>query len=116
MNCLCDAGKTYELKIEGDVGADPIWCGECKCNLELADLSLSNELKSGLWEWIRGYGTWIDWDKDEVVPNGIELEAAHNVQGKELTAKVQKELEGKYIIRFSPSRMVRHTILENKAK
>ena len=107
MNCLCDDGETYELKIEGDVGADPIWCDECMCNLELADLSLSSQLKSELWEWMRGYGVWIDWDKDQLVPNGIELEAAHNVLGKELTTKVQKEVEGKYIIRFSPSTMAR---------
>lgn len=105
MNCLCDEGKTYELKIEGDVGADPIWCDECMCNLELEDLSLSSELSRELWEWMGDYGEWFDWENDEVVPNGVELEAAHNIQGEALAIKVQKELEGKYRIRFSPSIM-----------
>ena len=108
MNCFCDEGKTYELKIEGDLeGADPIWCDWCMCNLDLAELSLSSVLESELWDWMGSYGTWIDWDKDRILPNGIELEAAHNTQGKALTEKVKKELEGKYTIRFSPSTMAR---------
>ena len=107
MECFCDEEVTYSLKIEGDVGADPIWCNECMCNLELEDLSISDELKSRLWKWMRAYGTWIDWEKDKIVPNGIELEAEHNQQGEKLTEKVKREIDGKYKIRFSASTMAR---------
>jgi hypothetical protein len=26
MHCFCEQKETYELKVEGDVGADPVWC------------------------------------------------------------------------------------------
>ena len=43
---------------------------------------------------MQAYGTWIDWEKDKIVPNGIELEAEHNQQGEKLTEKVKKKLMG----------------------
>ncbi|WP_440970242.1 hypothetical protein ACSS6N_23310 [Peribacillus frigoritolerans] len=42
-----------------------------------------------------------------MLPNGIELEEEHNIQGLTLTDKIKKELEGKYSIKFSPSAMAR---------
>ncbi|WP_369668735.1 hypothetical protein [Thalassobacillus devorans] len=54
-------------------------------------------------KWIGKYGVWIDWDKDGIVPNAVELEEEHNKEGLKLTEKVQKELEGKYKVSFSPS-------------
>lgn len=105
MECFCDEGKTTVLRIEGDMGADPIWCDFCMCNLDLEDFSLSSTLVKELWEWMREYGDWMDWDQDRVLPKGIELEIIHNTEGKALTEKVQKELKGKYSVRFSPSTM-----------
>lgn len=106
MKCLCDEGETTYVKIEGDMGADPIWCDFCMCNLDLEDFLLSDALADELWDWMREYGEWMNWDKDQFLPNGIELEEIHNLQGKALTEKVKKELEGKYSVRFSPSTMV----------
>ncbi|GAA1382984.1 hypothetical protein [Peribacillus frigoritolerans] len=95
MECFCEQKETYELKVEGDIGADPIWCNKCGCNLDIGLISntLTNEL--------------IEWDEDKLLPNGIELEEEHNKQGLTLTDKIKKELEGKYRIKFSPSTMAR---------
>ncbi|GAA0381641.1 hypothetical protein [Bacillus horti] len=103
MECFCEQKETYELKVEGDVGADPIWCSHCGCNLDIETLPISNELIRELMEWVRLYGEWIDWEKDKLLPNGVELEEEHNKQGMNLTEKIKKELEGKYSIKFSPS-------------
>ncbi|MGR9049617.1 hypothetical protein ACQ4XT_13410 [Halobacillus faecis] len=103
MRCLCKQQETNELKVEGDVGADPIWCNQCNCNLELEEVPIELNLKLELMKWIREYGEWIDWDKGGIVPNGIELEEEHNKKGLKITEKVMKELEGKYKVSFSPS-------------
>lgn len=107
MHCFCEQKETYELKVEGDVGADPIWCNQCGCNIDIEDIPISNELKTELMEWVTKYGEWIDWDIDWLIPNGIELEENHNIQGAKLTAKVKKELRGKYKIKFFSSTMAR---------
>lgn len=103
MQCFCATKKTYDLKIEGDVGADPIWCQHCGCNLELEDLPLSEEVKSQLEKWAGKYGEWIDWEQDQLVSNGIEMEALHNKEGLILTEKVKDELGEKYRLSFSPA-------------
>lgn len=105
MECFCEQKETYELKVEGDVGADPIWCNKCGCNLDIG--LISNTLTKELIEWVNRYGEWIDWDEDKLLPNGIALEEEHNKQGLTLTDKIKKELEGKYRIKFSPSAMAR---------
>lgn len=107
MHCFCKQKETYELKIEGDVGADPIWCNQCSCNFDLEDILISKELKSELMEWVTKYGEWIDWDIDKLIPNGIEMEEEHNQQCAKLTKKVKEELKEKYRIKFSPSTMAR---------
>jgi len=107
MQCFCEQTETYELKVEGDVGADPLWCKKCGCNFDLEDIPISNELKSELVEWVTKYGEWINWDIDKLIPTGIEMEEEHNKQGAKLTEKVKKELVGKYRIKFSPSTMAR---------
>lgn len=58
-------------------------------------------------KWLNKYGEQIDWDKDKLIPNGIEMEEEHNKQGAKLTEKVKKELRGKYRIKFSTSTMAR---------
>jgi hypothetical protein len=40
MECHCEQKETSELKVEGDVGADPIWCNQCGCNLEIEDIPI----------------------------------------------------------------------------
>ena len=93
MQCFCEQKETYELKVEGDVGADPIWCNQCGFNFDLEDIPISNELKSELMDWVTRYGEWIDWDIDKLIPNGIEMEEENNKQGAKLTEKVKKELK-----------------------
>ncbi|MDV2580914.1 hypothetical protein [Alkalibacillus haloalkaliphilus] len=103
MECLCDEKKTNDIKVEGDVGADPFWCYYCECNLDLEESSISIELREELMKWILKYGEWINWSNDEVVSNGVELEEEHNRIGSLLTEKVKKELGDNYKISFSPS-------------
>lgn len=107
MRCFCERKETFDLKMEADVGADPIWCVECGCNLNLEDTPLSNELKKELIDWASMYGKWIDWNSDEIISNGIQMEEEHNRQGEILTEQTKQELGGKYRITFSPSTMGR---------
>lgn len=107
MKCFCEQKGIYNLKVEGDVCADPIWCNQCYCNLDIEEIPISLDLKSELMKWIGKYGEWIDWDKDEIVPDGIKLEEEHNKQGLILTKQVQKELGGQYEVSFSPSTFAR---------
>jgi len=48
MKCFGEPKKTYDLKIEGDVATDPIWCNQCGCNLDLDDIPISDDLKREL--------------------------------------------------------------------
>lgn len=106
MHCFCKNGETFELKLEGDVGADPLWCNQCGCNLDLDEVPISQFLKEELMEWVMNYGEWIDWEKDSLVPNAKVMEEVHNQSGSELLEKLKKELGGKYSVTFSPSRTV----------
>lgn len=103
MKCFCEQKERYCLKVEADLGADPIWCNECKCNFDLEDVPISDELKDELNGWILGYGAWIDWSRDKVFPDAINLEEKHNKIGEGLTEKVKKELGKDYKIFFSPA-------------
>ena len=103
MNCCCDSGETDDLKVEGDVGADPIWCNECGCNLDIEDIPIPKELAEELASWAAKYGEWVNWDIDKLRPNGIELEAEFNQIGVALTEKLKNEIAGKYRIKFMPS-------------
>lgn len=107
MECFCETNKTSMLKLEGDLGADPIWCDVCHCNLELEDVPVSPGLRKALRQWISQYGDWIDWHKDQLLPNGVDKEKAHNESGQSLSKKVQAELEGLYSVRFSASSMAK---------
>jgi len=103
MICFCDEREVFSLKIEGDVGADSIWCDECYSNLEIEDIPISKNLKVKLKNWVQEYGKWINWHKDVLCPNGLQLEDEHNKLGQLLTEEVRKELGPEYKIRFSPS-------------
>lgn len=107
MNCCCDSGETNDLKIEGDVGADPFWCNRCGCNLDLEEVLISDRLKEELLSWATMYGEWIDWDIDKLLPNGVELEDKFNQIGFALTKEVKQEFGGKYHIKFIPSASAR---------
>jgi len=103
MKCFCGSGETNELKIEGDVCADPIWCNSCGCNLDIRDIPISHELAEELSTWAMKYGEWIDWNKDRLLLNGMELEDEFNQEGAALTEKVRRELGDKYQIQYALS-------------
>jgi hypothetical protein len=107
MRCFCEHNQTYELKVEGDVDTDPIWCNKCGCNFDIEEVPISDNLKKELMEWGMKYGKWIDWSSDTLRPNGIELENKHNKLGQQLTEKEKKELGAEYKMKFSPSSSAR---------
>lgn len=80
MECFCKHKETDDLKVEGDVGADPIWCNKCGCNFDIEEVSISDGLKEEVMRWAMMYGEWIDWHKDTLRPNGIELENKHKTE------------------------------------
>lgn len=104
MNCFCESGKTYELKIEGDVGADPFWCDICGCNLNTEDVPISGELAEELSSWAMNYGEWIDWEKDRLLSNGLEMEDDFNRIGVALKKKVLQEIGDIYNVKYSPAK------------
>lgn len=85
------------MKIEGDVGVDPIWCNQCGCNLDIGGLQISNDLKKAL----------MDWEQGKLLINGIELEETHNKQGMKLTEQVKNQLGRGYEITFLASVMAK---------
>ncbi|WP_068672134.1 hypothetical protein [Oceanobacillus sp. Castelsardo] len=107
MNCCCNNGETNDLKIEGDVGADPIWCNRCGRNLDIEDVPISASLQEELSSWAVRYGEWIDWELDKLLPNGTQLEDKFNRIGLVLTEKVKQEIGGNYKIKFIPSTSAR---------
>lgn len=103
MYCdLCEE-EVFELIVEGDLGADAIWCDECYGNFDLEDLPLSEDLATELEKWSHQFGEWMDWENDKLHANGSQLEEVHNQAGEGLTEKVQVAFGEKYVVRFSPS-------------
>ncbi|RBW70128.1 hypothetical protein [Bacillus taeanensis] len=98
MACFCT-----KLKLEADLCAGPIWCLTCNANLYLDELALSPQLKNELVQWALKYGEWIDWERDYLLKNGLELERQHNLWGILLTKQMQQELGQRYSITLSPS-------------
>lgn len=107
MSCFCEENKSFHIKVEGDVGAEAIWCDECYSNFNMEDVPISEELKAKLNKWIQEYGKWIHWEQDVLYPNGIQMEDEHNEMGEQLTIEVRKELSEVYQVRFSPSSSAR---------
>ncbi|GIN63835.1 hypothetical protein J27TS8_38280 [Robertmurraya siralis] len=107
MLCGCEHSIPASLKIEGDVGADPLWCANCGYNIDIADLPLSNNLVAALSSWNMTYGEWIDWNTDKLKEDGIQLEKQFNRAGEALTEKVRREIGHIYGITFVPSTSAR---------
>ena len=105
---LCFCEQTTVIKIQADYIINPIWCNTCSANLGVDFLHLSDDLKKDLFAWSDEYGTWIDLERDSIVENAVELEDAHNVQGEQLTARIQQQLEGQYEVVFSPATFARN--------
>lgn len=105
MSLLCDCKEIKTLKVEADMGADPIWCDVCHYNFDIEDLELSATLKKDLFSWVNDYASWVDWTTETLIEGQEEAEILHNQRGEELTVFVRKELAGQYKVVFSPSEM-----------
>lgn len=107
MHCFCEDDEEMKyLKVEGDFGADPIWCDDCGSNLDIEEIPLSQPLKMNLMKWARQYGDWIDSNQDQLKAKAISMEEEHNRLGQLLTEEVQKELGVNHNVHFTPSRSV----------
>ncbi len=85
--------------LEADYGADAIWCRECKCNLDIEDIPLSQKLKEDLQDWVMNYSKSV-LDESEFL---YEVAQQHNINGLKLLERVQKELCVKYKISYKSS-------------
>lgn len=98
MQCSCKE-KSYDLVLEADFGADPIWCKKCGYNLDIDDAPFSYELKKELDIWVQNYSETV-LDESEYV---YEVSQKHNEIGLKLLEKAQKELCDKYSISYKSS-------------
>lgn len=102
MHCFCEKDEEIKyLKVEGDVGADAIWCDDCGNNLDIEEVPLSQPLKIKLMKWAEQYGTWMNRERNQSHKDETQLEDAHNHLGQLLTNEVQKELGMSYKVSFS---------------
>ncbi|MFJ7667112.1 hypothetical protein ACIQXI_08380 [Lysinibacillus sp. NPDC097195] len=104
MGSLCNCKELVKIKVEADIGSDPLWCKVCGFNLDIDKMEISHSLKIQLRSWIIDYGVWINWDFDTLIVGGENLEKQHNETGLRLTEKVMSELKNKKIV-FQPSSM-----------
>lgn len=104
MECGCKQ-ETTSIVLEGEYGADPLWCAVCQYNLDLDEIALSSDLINELYNWAGSFGEWVDIELNEFVEDGEKLEASHNARGKELASKVNAELGAKYKVTFRTSEM-----------
>lgn len=96
--CFCD--ETWDLFVEAEVSADPVWCNRCKANLDLELIPITEELKEELTEWNTAFG-------DHLASNqydGITASFAEwlNEQGEILTQKLSRALSKRYVVRYCP--------------
>lgn len=104
MCSLCNCKELVQIKVEADIGSDPLWCKVCGFNLDIDKMEISHSLKIQLRSWISNYGVWINWDSDTLIVGGENLEKQHNEMGLKLTEKVKYELKNINVV-FQPSTM-----------
>ncbi|CAH0418369.1 hypothetical protein [Periweissella ghanensis] len=105
MEQLCACSQIKTLNIEADMGADPLWCAVCGDNLDTYDVPLTADLQAALNTWANDFGSWVDWETEQLIPGEQFTEVAHNQAGRVLTTKVQAELGTAYQVNFIPSTM-----------
>lgn len=105
MEKICGCNKVVSLKVEADMGADPLWCAICNYNLDIEDIELPAQLTEDLFTWVNDFASWVDWELDTLIEGQEQVEEAHNQRGLQLTEDVKKVLKGQYEVTFSPSKM-----------
>jgi hypothetical protein len=101
MECSCEE-QTLELTIESDFMADPVWCSNCKYNLDLYDIPVSEELKEELDEWAVDFQKVLSFNEDGIENVDEEFNIEYTRRGIALTEKVKKELGDRFSITFKP--------------
>lgn len=105
MGTLCDCKEVKIIKVQADMGADPLWCQVCHYNFDIEDIDLPEDLSAALFVWVNDFANWVDWETDTLLEGKEADEALHNQQGSELTERVKEQLKGQYEVVFSPSTM-----------
>lgn len=105
MEQLCNCSQIKILNVEADMGADPLWCAVCGDNLDTFDVPLTANLQAELNTWANAFGSWVDWETEQLIPGEQFTEVAYNQVGRALTAKVKVELGTDYQVNFNPSTM-----------
>ncbi|KRE14169.1 hypothetical protein ASE42_14175 [Bacillus sp. Root920] len=98
------------VKIEGDYGGEPFYCGHCQCHLERDDVPVSDTLFSKIWNWNIQYGRWFDEETDDLLPNGVDMERKFNQEGERITEEVKRALSPAFQIEYSPSEYAQYYI------
>lgn len=101
MECSCQ--RTTHILFEADF-ADPVWCADCKWNLDLDDLPVSETLKGNIESWAEGYGEWLDWEGEKLISDAVKIEEDFNNAGRLLFVLLQQELPD-LTITYKPSRI-----------
>ncbi|CAH0416107.1 hypothetical protein KAR50_05970 [Periweissella fabaria] len=105
MEPLCACPQITTLNVEADMGAEPLWCAVCGDNLDPYDFPFSSDLQAELTIWANDFGSWVDWETEQLIPGAQFTEVAHNQAGRMLTTKVQETLGSNYQVKFIPSMM-----------
>ncbi|MFJ7840162.1 hypothetical protein ACIQXG_11825 [Lysinibacillus sphaericus] len=88
MGSLCNCKELVQIKVEADIGADPLWCKVCGFNVDMEKMEISDSLKIQL-------RSWINWDSNSLIVGGENLEKQHNEIGPRLTEKTMSEIKNK---------------------
>lgn len=105
MGALCDCKEVKVIKVQADMGADPLWCQVCHYNFDVEDIDLPDELSRDLFVWVNDFASWVDWETEALLEGMEAEEVLHNQRGMELTEQVKEQVKGQYEVVFSPSAM-----------
>lgn len=92
MKRVCGCKETRFIRVETEVGADPLWCGTCLYNLDLDLVEICDSLKGEFYKWNAELTRNPNFNLDKL--------EQHNRVGKELTARLKEELGSRYTIEF----------------
>lgn len=96
--CFCD--ETYDIVVEAEICADPIWCGTCNANLDLDEFPVPEGLKAELHQWNQAFDRHlVSQEYEGIMPS---FSAWLNAEGEKLTHKLNQSLPETYTVRYRP--------------
>ncbi|MCM0599363.1 hypothetical protein [Periweissella fabalis] len=105
MDQICACPQISIINVEAEMGADPLWCAKCDYNLDTYDLPLTPTLQAELTIWTNSFGSWVDWETEQLIAGEQFTEVSHNQGGRILASKIQAELGNEYQVIFIASNM-----------